>query len=141
MLLGIDHIGLMTADPARVGQLLDLLGLHRTDGGTAAAYGVSCDFWQYSDDPGAPAVEVVAPTGPGSVIQQHLTTAGPGLYHVAFEVDDIDHEFRRLRGAGLVPVDARPCAGARPGMRVAFMYAGRPADLLVELVQYSTPRR
>ena len=35
----------------------------------------------------------------------------------------------------------QPCQGARPGMRVAFLYAKRPAARLVELVQYPATTR
>ena len=46
-----------------------------------------------------------------------------------------------LRGSGFALLDENPCAGARTGMRVAFLYLGKPTGLLVELVQYDQPRR
>lgn len=83
------------------------------------------------------AVELVAPVRGDSAVTGHLARKGPGLYHIAFEVDDVELELARLRSNGFVPVDREPCAGARPGMRVAFMYVRKPAGLLIELVQYS----
>lgn len=82
------------------------------------------------------AIELVSPAGPGSAVEGRLTEQGPGLYHLAFVVDDLDHEAHRLRAAGLLALDAEPCRGARPGMRVVFMYLPEPAELLVELVCY-----
>jgi methylmalonyl-CoA/ethylmalonyl-CoA epimerase len=134
MILGLDHVGLATTDAAGVGTLLDALGLRLGDSGLADEYGVRCDFWRVGDE--RVAVEVVAPARPGSTIDQRLEQAGPGLYHVAFRVDDIEAEVLRLRGLGFVAVDTRPCAGARPGMLVAFMYVRRPAAFMIELVQY-----
>jgi len=135
VIMRIDHIGLVTADPAGVGRYLGALGMRATGGGVAGDYGVSCEFWQH---PGAaPAVEVVAPVRDGSAVTDYLARKGSGLYHIAFEVDDIEFELSRLKECGFVAVDRQPCAGARPGMQVAFMYAGKPAGLLIELVRYS----
>lgn len=134
MILGIDHIGLATGDPARVGAFLAALGMRQQDRGLAEDYGVACEFWAYRGS--GPAVELVTPAGRPSAIDDLLARRGPGLYHLALLVDDLAGEQARLRGEGFVPVDRTPCAGARPGMRVAFLYLPRPAALLVELVEY-----
>jgi methylmalonyl-CoA/ethylmalonyl-CoA epimerase len=133
VILGIDHIGLAGDDPAGVGAFLTVLGMRRADAGVADAYGVACEFWEY---PGQPAVEIVSPVREESSVAGRLERDGPGLYHLAFAVDDLESEIRRLRENGFVPVDGRPCAGAKEGMEVAFLYARKPAALLVELVQY-----
>ncbi|HEX5120215.1 MAG TPA: VOC family protein [Pseudonocardiaceae bacterium] len=132
MLLGIDHIGLITGAPADLAPFLAALGMARTDDGTADDYGVACEFWQGQ---GEPAVELVSPSRPGSVLDTRLASGGPGLHHIAFRVNGLRSELDRLRGRGFTAVDAEPRAGARPGMFVAFAYL-RPAGLLVELVEY-----
>ena len=136
MILGIDHIGLATEDPAGVATFLTALGLGKDDDGIAEEYGVACEFWSHPTSDGQPAIELVTPVREDSALSDHFSRRSPSLYHVAFEVDDLDAELVRLRGHGLVPVDAAPCAGARPGMRVSFMYVPKPAALLSELVQY-----
>jgi methylmalonyl-CoA epimerase len=136
VILGIDHIGLATDDPAGVEAFLTALGMQQTDHGIAAAYGVACQFWQHSAGCGRPAIEVVAPVVAGSPVEGRLARTGPGLYHIAFEVDDIDAELARLRRSGFVAVDPQPRAGARADMQVAFMYGRKPAGLLIELVRY-----
>ena len=141
MILGIDHVGLATPDMARAGQQLAKLGLARNESGEAKAYGVACEFWQLDSAPEAFAVELVAPTRDDSAIAGRLAKSGPGLYHIAFEVDDLAAEMDKLRANGCVPIDAEPCAGARDGMTVAFMFLGRPVNLMIELVHYATPRR
>lgn len=136
MILGIDHIGLVTDDPAGVGSFLAALGMRLADVGVAQAYGVTCHFWQHPGDQAT--VELVAPVRNDSAVTDYLARKGPGLYHIAFAVDDVEFELARLKNNGYIPVDSTPCAGARQGMRVAFMYLGKPAGLLIELVQYST---
>lgn len=137
MILGIDHIGLATEDAEGVGRLLRTLGMRHDDGGLADEYGVTCDFFSFANSDGQPAIELVAPARPDSSVSQQLTKRGPGLYHLALEVDDLPAELARLRGSGFVQIDATPCAGARPGMQVAFLYMPKPAATLIELVHYS----
>lgn len=137
MILRIDHVGVATEDPSGVGEFLSALGMSVEDEGVADAYGVACQFWQFSAGAGLPSVELVAPVRDDSAITGHLNKRGPGPYHIAFEVDDVEAELARLRGRGFLAVDRVPCQGAREGMRVAFMYLRKPAGFLIELVQYS----
>ena len=138
MILRLDHVGFATDDSTRLSALMRTLGLTEGATGTADEYGVACAFWATAADRTCTAIELVSPTRADSAIAGQLTGGG-GLYHVALEVDDLAGEQARLRRAGLVPVDRTPCNGARAGMRVAFLYAPRPADLLVELVAYTAP--
>jgi methylmalonyl-CoA/ethylmalonyl-CoA epimerase len=141
MLLGIDHIGLVTGAPAELAPFLTALEMSRTDDGVAADYRVACEFWQPAGRPVPPSIELVSPTGEGSVLDGHLARRGPGLHHIALEVDRLEPELARLHTAGFTPVDRTPRTGARPGMLVAFSYLPRPGGLLVELVQYGSPRQ
>lgn len=74
----------------------------------------------------------------------HLDRHGPGLHHLAFEVD-LAADLTALRSSGAVPLDPAPREGARAGMQIAFVYLGLTTGLLVELVQYhpaqQTPSR
>ncbi|GLZ01160.1 VOC family protein [Actinoplanes sp. NBRC 103695] len=137
MILGIDHVGLRLADPAAAHDAFVALGMGRTDSGSAEAFGVNCEFWGFSGE--APFVELVAPAVPDSAVSGPLEREGPGLYHIAFTVDDLDIETRRLRTNGFSPVRVTPCAGARKGMTVTFLYLRQPVGLLIELVHYADP--
>ena len=138
MILGIDHIGIATDDPDDVAGYLTPLGLGLAQRGPAPAYGVDCQFWRAGGAQRGPAVELVSPATEGSAVRAYLDSRGPGLYHLAFEVDDLLQDMADLRAAGYVPIDDEPRAGGRPGMRVAFLYLRKPAGLLVELVQYAS---
>ena len=142
MILGIDHVGLVTAVPEQVGVQLRTLGLDLAHSGKAEAYGVHCEFWSSPGVPDGTAIEVVSPSGPGSAVDSLLRRDGPGLYHVAFAVDHLKPEADRLRKGGFIALDPEAREGARPGMKVMFMYMPEPADILIELVHYAgTTRR
>jgi methylmalonyl-CoA/ethylmalonyl-CoA epimerase len=139
VILGIDHIGVATSDPAQAAAFLDALEMSPAESGPAEDYGVACQFWRYPGQPAMPAIEIVSPTQDDSAIAGRLTRDGPGLYHIAFAVQGIEAELNRLRAASFSTVDSSPRCGAIRGMRVAFMYARRPAGLLIELVEYGDP--
>jgi len=139
VILGIDHVGLATDDPGAAGAFMAILGMDKAGQGVADSYGVACEFWQYSGGTDGVAIEIVSPVRENSAVTGRLSRSGPGLYHIAFAVDDIEAELDRLRRNGFSAVDARPCQGARTGMRVAFMYLRRPTGVLIELVQHEPP--
>lgn len=147
MILGIDHVGLATNDAVGAGVFLAALGMRKAESGVAEHYGVACDFWEYPaldnsapGAPGGPAIETVCPIRDNSSVSERLAQNLFGLYHIAFRVDDIQSEIDRLRDSGFFIINAHPHDGARSGMRVAFMYAKKPASLVVELVQYQAGR-
>ncbi|MFJ7944790.1 VOC family protein [Streptomyces sp. NPDC096354] len=137
MILRIDHVGFATEEPEAAAAAMSALGLGREHRGTAEAYGVACDFWAPGGERDSTAIELVSPTRPDSAVSGRVAGGG-GLYHLAVEVDDLVAELARLRKEGFHPMDREPCAGARPGMQVAFVYAKRPVGLIVELVQYDS---
>ena len=81
-------------------------------------------------------VELLEPLYPDSTVGRFLARRGPGLHHVAFEVDDIRAELRRLEGEGLRLVDREPRKGAK-GHLVAFLHPMSTDGVLVELVQHA----
>jgi methylmalonyl-CoA/ethylmalonyl-CoA epimerase len=78
-------------------------------------------------------VQTLEATGEG-IIQRSLDSRGPGVHHIAFEVDDIDAALAELRSAGTRLIDdyARP-GGA--GTRIAFLHPSAFGGVLVELVE------
>ena len=63
-----------------------------------------------------------------------LAKHGPGLHHVAYQVEDIDATLGALKQAGLELIDEQPRAGIR-GSRVAFMHPRATAGVLTEIVE------
>jgi methylmalonyl-CoA/ethylmalonyl-CoA epimerase len=85
-------------------------------------------------DVGENHVELLAPLSPDTPVGKFLTRQGPGLHHVAYQVDDIDATLQALRQAGMRMIDEQPRTGIR-GSRVAFMHPRATAGVLTEIVQ------
>ena len=68
---------------------------------------------------------------------KYLGAKGEGLHHLAFEVEDVAAEMKRLREAGFKPLGEEPKSGA-DGKRIFFLHPKQTRGVLVELCQ-STP--
>jgi len=85
-------------------------------------------------DVGENHVELLAPLGPDTPVGKFLARQGPGLHHVAYQVEDIEATLRTLKQAGLALIDQEPRTGIR-GSRVAFMHPRATAGVLTEIVE------
>lgn len=85
-------------------------------------------------DVGESHVELIAPLGPETGVAKFLAKNGPGLHHVAYQVDDIDAELARVQEAGLTAIDKSPRIGIRQS-RVAFLHPKSTGGVLTELVE------
>jgi methylmalonyl-CoA/ethylmalonyl-CoA epimerase len=85
-------------------------------------------------DVGENHVELLAPLGPDTPVGKFLASRGPGLHHVAYQVDDIDATLEALTQAGMRLIDRQPRTGIR-GSRVAFMHPRATVGVLTEIVQ------
>ena len=78
-------------------------------------------------------VELVAPLGLDTPVGRFLSKRGPGMHHVAFEVDDVRAAIDALARNGASVVDERP----RPGLAghdVAFVHPDSLHGVLAEIV-------
>ena len=80
-------------------------------------------------------IELLAPTGPDTPVGRFLAKRGPGMHHVAFEVDDVEAELARLAAAGVALVDEKPRRGLF-GLEVAFVHPDATGGVLAELVSH-----
>jgi methylmalonyl-CoA epimerase len=85
-------------------------------------------------DVGENHVELLAPLGPDTPVGRFLAKKGPGLHHVAYQVQDIDATLATLKQAGLRLIDEEPRVGIR-GSRVAFMHPAATVGVLTEIVE------
>src|SRR4051812_50170269 len=72
-------------------------------------------------DVGESHVELLAPLGDDTPVARFLASRGPGLHHVAYQVEDVGEALRELRDAGLRLIDVTPRTGIR-GSQVAFLH-------------------
>jgi methylmalonyl-CoA epimerase len=85
-------------------------------------------------DVGENHVELLAPLGPETPVGRFIARQGPGLHHVAYQVEDIETTLGALRREGLRLIDEQPRTGIR-GSRVAFVHPRATAGVLTEIVQ------
>jgi methylmalonyl-CoA/ethylmalonyl-CoA epimerase len=79
-------------------------------------------------------VELLIGTSPDSPIAKYIAKRGPGIHHLAIEVDDIHGELARLKGAGMELIDETPRRGAEDAL-IAFIHPRSTAGILIELQQ------
>jgi methylmalonyl-CoA/ethylmalonyl-CoA epimerase len=85
-------------------------------------------------DVGENHVELLAPLGEDTPVGRFLAKQGPGLHHVAYQVEDIERALEALREAGVKLIDEQPRTGIR-GSRVAFVHPRSSLGVLTEIVQ------
>jgi methylmalonyl-CoA/ethylmalonyl-CoA epimerase len=85
-------------------------------------------------DVGENHVELLRPLGADTPVGKFLAARGPGLHHVAYQVQDIEAALERLRGEGVRLIDERPRVGIR-GSLVAFLHPKASNGVLTEIVQ------
>jgi methylmalonyl-CoA epimerase len=130
MTRGIHHVGVAVDDlDAAIDRYRSLFGAtveHRArveDQGVEAA----------SLRVGRSRVELLAPLGPDTPVGRFLAKRGPGMHHVAFEVDDVGAELARLVAAGAELIDESPRRGLF-GLEVAFVHPEATGGVLAEFV-------
>jgi methylmalonyl-CoA/ethylmalonyl-CoA epimerase len=78
-------------------------------------------------------VELIAPRGNDGLVK-FLEKRGPGLHHIALEVEGIEEALAFLKSIGVPLIDEAPRKGAR-GHKVAFVHPKATGGVLVELVE------
>ena len=127
----IDHIGVAVADlEAAIELHCEQYGMPLVHRETIAAQGVEAALL----DVGENHVELLAPLHDDTPVGKFLAKRGPGLHHVAYQVEDIEAVLRTLRDAGLRLIDETPRTGIR-GTQVAFLHPATAGGVLTELVQ------
>ena len=127
---GIHHLGVAVADiDEAVDRYRRLFGAELEQRETLAEQGVEAVSLRVGDD----RVELLGALGPDTPVGRFLAKRGPGMHHVAFEVDDVGAELERLAGDGAELIDEAPRRGAF-GLEVAFIHPDATGGVLAELV-------
>jgi methylmalonyl-CoA/ethylmalonyl-CoA epimerase len=79
-------------------------------------------------------VELLESTDPDGVIAKFIAKKGQGLHHIAFEVDDIVAEMRRLQQAGFTLLQEEPKKGADNKL-ICFLHPQSTQGVLIEICQ------
>jgi methylmalonyl-CoA/ethylmalonyl-CoA epimerase len=79
-------------------------------------------------------IELLEPTSGESPVAKFLEKNGPGIHHLAYEVEDIQAAIAGLMAEGARMIDEKPRDGAH-GTRIAFVHPKSSNGVLTELCQ------
>jgi len=79
-------------------------------------------------------VELLEGQGPESGVTRWIDEKGPGLFHICFEVENIDTALDELRAKGIKLRDEQPRIG-HGGARIAFLDPASTGNVLIELAE------
>lgn len=131
MLKKINHIGIAVQS---IDETLpfyrDQLGMSFKGAEEVAEQRVRVAFLQIGESK----IELLEPTSPESPIARFLEKNGPGIHHLAYEVEDIEVAMQKLEAEGARMVDKVPRNGAH-GARIAFIHPKSSGGVLTELCQ------
>ena len=79
-------------------------------------------------------IELLEPMGKDTPVGKFIDKKGPGIHHLALEVDDIEETLAKAKKNGLEPIGEAPRAGAENTL-VAFFHPKDTGGVLLEIVQ------
>ncbi len=127
----IEHIGIAVKDLEAANQVYQsLLGQEPYKTESVESEGVNTSFFKC----GGSKIELLEATNENSPIARFIAKKGEGVHHVAFAVEDIKAEIRRLKKEGFVVLNEEPKRGA-DNKWVAFLHPKSANGVLIELCQ------
>jgi methylmalonyl-CoA/ethylmalonyl-CoA epimerase len=131
MMRKIEHIGIAVADLEKSNELFTkLLGKEHYKTESVEGEGVETSFFQVGDTK----VELLQANRQDSPIAKYLEKKSEGVHHIAFDVEDIQAEVKRLKEAGFEILNETPKQGADNKI-VVFLHPRSTNGVLVELCQ------
>ena len=79
-------------------------------------------------------IELLEGQSPESGVKKWIAEKGTGLFHICFEVEDIDGALAELKAKGVKLRDETPRIG-HGGARIAFLDPASTGNVLIELAQ------
>jgi len=125
----IEHIGIAVKELAISVPLFEKLlnsQCYKTE--TVESEKVNTAFFQK----GETKIELLESSTPDGVIAKFIEKKGEGIHHIAFDVEDIEAEMKRLQNEGFVLLNEKPKEGADNKL-VCFLHPKAANGVLVEL--------
>lgn len=131
----LDHVAVAVADLDASEQLYATLGFGVAYRERIEEQGVDIVGLRAGDT----IIELLKPLSAGSPISAFLGDRRSKLHHIAYRVDDLRAELKRLKSAGVPLIDEEPRRGAH-GNRIAFIHPSFSGGTLIELCQPPSPK-
>jgi methylmalonyl-CoA/ethylmalonyl-CoA epimerase len=127
---GIHHLGVAVEDLDRALSTYErLFGARVERRETVSDQGVEAASLRIGSD----RVELLAALGADTPVGRFLAKRGPGMHHVAFEVEDVATALDELTAEGAELIDEAPRQGLF-GLEVAFVHPDAVHGVLAEIV-------
>jgi methylmalonyl-CoA/ethylmalonyl-CoA epimerase len=127
----IEHIGIAVKDLKKSEELFSkLFNQEPYKRETVESEGVTTSFFMA----GPNKIELLEATNEQSAIAKFLAKNREGIHHIAFEVDDIHAEMKRLEAEGFLLLSDVPKRGADNKL-VCFLHPKSVNGVLIELCQ------
>ncbi len=131
MLTNVEHIGIAVKNISEANSLFSkLFNIEPYKEESVESEGVTTSFFKINQSK----IELLEAQNPESAIAKFIEKRGEGIHHIAFEVDDIEAEMKRLKGEGFVLLNEKPKNGADNKL-VCFLHPKGTNGVLVELCQ------
>jgi len=129
----ISHVAVAGSDPQLTKTLYhDILGLEFTGSEVVETEGVNTHFFKIGESN----IEMLEPLSEASPVGKFLAKRGPGMHHMALEVEDLDAYVAKLKAADIRLLSDEPKSGAH-GMRIIFIHPKAAGGVLIELCEKS----
>ena|ERR1017187_1837879 len=127
----VEHIGIAVKSLESANELFTkLFGKKFYKAEKVEREGVTTSFFQL----GETKIELLEATNPESAISKFIEKRGEGIHHIAFEVEDIKSEMKRLEKEGFTLLNNEPQKGADNKL-ICFLHPKSTNGILVELCQ------
>ena len=127
----IEHIGIAVKSLETSNLLFEkLFGAPSYKQEEVASEGVKTSFFRN----GPNKIELLEATNPDSPIAKFIEKKGEGIHHIAFDVQDIVAEMKRLQEEGFILLNEFPKKGADNKL-VCFLHPKTTNGVLIELCQ------
>ena len=127
----IEHIGIAVKDLKASNEIFKtLLGREHYKIEEVVSENVKTSFFQTGESK----IELLEASNPNSAIAKFIEKRGEGIHHIAFEVEDIHAEMKRMEGEGFRLLNKAPKRGADNKL-VCFIHPKSANGVLVELCQ------
>ncbi len=127
----LNHIAVLVAD---VDEAMDLFnkvwGIEPTGIHTLEKQGIRTATYEFDNI----MVELMEPHGDDSMMKKALEKRGPGIHHMAVEVDDVQSRMDALINEGLRFTSENPTLGLNDSL-ICFLHPKSTAGILTELVE------
>ena len=131
MLTKIEHIGIAVSNLEEANKTYEtLLGVAPYKAEDVVSEGVTTSFFKVGDSK----LELLGATHEDSAIAKFIAKRGEGIHHIAYAVEDIVKEMKRLKNEGFKLLNETPKKGADNKL-IAFLHPKSSNGVLVELCQ------